>query len=475
MANDSMRSKAAAIFGKEFMNVVKGNNPSGNQVNSAQALQKRANARPIPVYKDGGVISSRVATRAAAAGYKKGGKCKDSKGTQTSADTARKLANEMGGLKLAEGGDASKQARLNRKIADIESDYQKALKGGKNEGVAKAKYEQRIADAQDDFAKWTGADRSATSAAEKAAEASLSEARRTKGMSIRERDMKAAPRAAVDKVAQAMDNVRSGVPAEIKVPEAKLVKPAAAVAAPVRKVAPAPRPAVVKTEAASVRPAVAQQAPAARGTAPQQGALVQRTPAAIAVDKSSADYNTPEARRERLGNVFGIKSDRQKAAEAATAEAARQAQIDAARAKGVWLKDGGKPVKRAIGGTGKERKGMLKKKDGGGISTRPTTPSGRRATDEELRRGQVLSQNRDTRGMTAAQIKAAGEAVARGNREEYEPTPTTGPTARRPQLGAAGKKGYAKGGAAKVRKGMMSQKGDILKAVKPKKGIGGIM
>ena len=48
-------------------------------MNAAQALQKRANARPIPTYKDGGMVSkaavdqARVATRAKAAGYKDGG------------------------------------------------------------------------------------------------------------------------------------------------------------------------------------------------------------------------------------------------------------------------------------------------------------------------------------------------------------------------------------------------------------------
>ena len=88
-----------------------------------------------------------------------------------------------------------------------------------------------------------------------------------------------------------------------------------------------------------------------------------------------------------------------------------------------------------------------------GISTRPTTATGRRITIEELN-----ASNRDTGGMSAKDIKKIGEAIGRGNRTPYEPIPKK-----------------AKGGAAKVRKGMMSQKGDILQAVKPKKGIGGIM
>ena len=81
------------------------------------------------------------------------------------------------------------QGRYDRRMADIEKDYKIALAKGKNEGVAKAKYEQRKADAEDDRAKRTGADRTATRAAEKASEAALKEARRTEGMSITKRDM----------------------------------------------------------------------------------------------------------------------------------------------------------------------------------------------------------------------------------------------------------------------------------------------
>jgi hypothetical protein len=84
-------------------------------------------------------------------------------------------------------------------------------------------------------------------------------------------------------------------------------------------------------------------------------------------------------------------------------------------------------------------------------SQRPTTASGRPITMAELN-----AANRDTGGMTAAEIKAAGEAIARGNREPYEPMPPK-PIRR------------AQGGAAKVRKGMMSPSGQILQAVKPKR------
>ena len=67
------------------------------------------------------------------------------------------------------------QGRYNRRMADIEKDYAKAMarKTGKAAEVAEAKRQQRIADAKDDLAKRTGADRSATRAAERAAERNL--------------------------------------------------------------------------------------------------------------------------------------------------------------------------------------------------------------------------------------------------------------------------------------------------------------
>lgn len=83
--------------------------------------------------------------------------------------------------RYAEGGtDDRYKARYDRKVADIESDYKKAQanKTGRAAEVAKAKYEQRMADAKDDLAKWTGGDRTATRAGEKAAERNLTLTRR---------------------------------------------------------------------------------------------------------------------------------------------------------------------------------------------------------------------------------------------------------------------------------------------------------
>jgi hypothetical protein len=72
------------------------------------------------------------------------------------------------------------QGRYDRRMADIEKDYAKAMarKTGKAAEVAEAKRQQRIADAKDDLAKRTGADRSATRAAERAAESNLTKTRK---------------------------------------------------------------------------------------------------------------------------------------------------------------------------------------------------------------------------------------------------------------------------------------------------------
>jgi len=72
------------------------------------------------------------------------------------------------------------QGKYDRRMADIEKDFTKDSKGksGKALEVLEAKRAQRKADAEDDRAKRTGADRTATRAAEKAAESNLTKTRK---------------------------------------------------------------------------------------------------------------------------------------------------------------------------------------------------------------------------------------------------------------------------------------------------------
>ncbi len=80
--------------------------------------------------------------------------------------------------KFASGGTGRADAMRDRRMADIEKDYKRALARGMSERQAQAKRDQRIADARDDYAKRTGADRTETRAAERAAEQKLTATRR---------------------------------------------------------------------------------------------------------------------------------------------------------------------------------------------------------------------------------------------------------------------------------------------------------
>lgn len=79
--------------------------------------------------------------------------------------------------KFSEGGA---QGRYDRRMADIKKDFAKdsAGKSGRALEVLEAKRAQRIADAEDDRAKHMGTDRTATRAAERAAESNLTKTRK---------------------------------------------------------------------------------------------------------------------------------------------------------------------------------------------------------------------------------------------------------------------------------------------------------
>lgn len=451
MSGDSMRAKARQIFGKEFMNAVKPQAPAKNE---AVALQKRANARPIPTYKDGGkiagmppqkrgpngsvtvaigvemkpkkpgyrtmteaeqkasekramraseveagdqplirraqggkVLEDRLAARLAAGNYKKGGK------VQTSSDTARKLATEMGGMckggkmkKMAVGGagkvrkgqapirkaEGGAVERRDRKMADIEKDYRKALDAGRNADVAKAKYEQRMADARDDFAKWTKADRSETKAAEAAAEKNLTLTRMGGAKKAVSEAITKAPEIKADKVQDLSGMVRA-LTTSAESTGTVAPKKAAAPSLPSRKAvktaAPAAKaetrgPDIVVT--ASKKKAAAPTAEKRDYSGPAMrerfaggiGSVVKAPFKVIArgIDRVLAPGEAaPEApapsRNTRLEKL-------RMAAEAPGASMLAKDRYRAAKESGMYA-NGGAVGKYAQGGAGKVRKGMM--------------------------------------------------------------------------------------------------------------------
>ena len=135
--------------------------------------------------------------------------------------------------KFSKGGRAD--AMRERRMADIEKDYQRALAKGKSEKEANAKRDQRIADAKDDYAKRTGADRTETRAAEKAAESRLTAARRSP-----DKDMK--PLSVTTEGSKPLATAKVDMP-KVKAPDLSTPAPKKAAPTPVRRAAaPAKKP-----------------------------------------------------------------------------------------------------------------------------------------------------------------------------------------------------------------------------------------
>jgi hypothetical protein len=161
MKMTDMRAKARAIFGPAIAE------PMPKQPNGAKALQERANARPIPTYKVGGSVKKSPPQPTAAereadrkrreslantkvtqseadtlgrAMRSEGPRYKDGGKVQTSADTAKKLATEMGGMK--KGGamkavDEAKNPGLKKLPSEVRNKMGYMKKGGKpKDGLA---------------------------------------------------------------------------------------------------------------------------------------------------------------------------------------------------------------------------------------------------------------------------------------------------------------------------------------------------
>ena len=451
MANDSQRDKARATFGKTFFENSKA---LPNPKNEAAALQKRANDRPIPTYKVGGAVKKATPPQPTAAereadrkrreslantkvtqkeanalsrgmryegpGYKDGGKAEQdftglmkkaaaraaAKGTPvmkeggaTNEYTAKRVMSRIKAGNFKDGGRA--EVLRDRRMKDIEKDYKIALAKGKNEGVAKAKYEQRKADAADDYAKRTNADRTKTSAAEKAAEAALKEARRTKGMSITKRDMaadlakisipakaaapaaapaaetpKAKPKSTREEFNAAFSAARAKALKEGRDPnketfmfggEKKVARMSGTGTGTGRTVTPARAPAAA-APAAATAPAAALSAfatPAllARNAFGDTTAARLKKEAAERTAKAAADEAARKSRYQGRGMISV--QDPQAAKKAATTTApitAEERRKRDAAYLSTKLAKGGKVEKLAAGGAGKVRKGMMKGK-----------------------------------------------------------------------------------------------------------------
>jgi hypothetical protein len=281
----------------------------------------RAAAKGTPVMKDGGATNEytakRVMSRIKAGNFKEGGR----------ADMLR-----------------------DRRMKDIEKDYKIALAKGKNEGVAKAKYEQRKADAADDYAKRTKADRTATRAAEKASEAALTEARRTKGMSMLARGE---PKAVTTEASVAKVTDSLGAMSVPKMDRSIGAKPAAkTVRKPVQKLVQQPKPSASDTARARTALA-ASNLPSDQGFSGKPRVLGASKPTAVApavvTPKPVAASKGPSTKTALNPNSLAGMASRMFTSEAMAERNAEYAKRQKARGY-------------AAGGAGKVRKGMMKGK-----------------------------------------------------------------------------------------------------------------
>lgn len=183
--------------------------------------------------------------------------------------------------RFADGGAVGKyDARIKSKRDDIESDYKKALAKGKDADVAKAKYDQRMADAADDYAKWTKADRSETRAGEKAAEAALSDTRRY-----------GARKPAEVKMADAS-------PVSVRAADMPMIRPSLP-ATPVKTATPARR--VTPPTATRVTPP-----PATRVTPPPAALVTPPLAARVTPTTATKARGTNSTNRDRSGGIMGL-------------------------------------------------------------------------------------------------------------------------------------------------------------------------
>ena len=419
MANDSQRDKARAIFGKTFFENSKA---LPNPKNAAVALQKRANARPIPTYKVGGAVKktppgptpaeraeskrfrdsiakgkvteaqAKILNRIgspATREFKDGGKAEQdftglmkkaadraaAKGTPvmkqggaTDAYTAKRVMSRIKAGNFKDGGRA--ESMRDRRMKDIEKDYKAALAKGKNEDVAKAKYEQRKADAADDYAKRTKADRTETRAAEKAAEANLTKTRKygapkavtteapaakvTEAMSAPKMDSSIGAKPAAKPAAKAPARTPSRAPAARRV-----VTPTAA---PARVAAPAP--AASRAFSSIAAPALIARSPFGEATAAKLKKQEADKAAQAARDKAAQaarDKAAAESRYKGRG-VIRVQAPQASKKVAATSTGEPITAEERKKRDEAYLVAMRAPEKFAVGGAGKVRKGMMKGK-----------------------------------------------------------------------------------------------------------------
>jgi len=355
------------------------------------------------------------------------------------------------------------QGRYDRRMADIEKDFKKdsAGKTGKAFEVLEAKRAQRTADAKDDLAKRTGADRTATRKAEYEAEQRLSRTRKfgaDKPAAVADpakaalaaqvaaapaaETAKAKPKTTREEFNAAFRAARND-PAAMKRGTFTFrgtsysTKMAGEGRKPVQKAAATP----VKASATPVKaPAAAAKAPAAAAKAP---ATPVKAPAAAA--KAPATFTPSTSGSPTLLQMMRADTEAKKKDDKAKADRAKAAQVAANTkrftSRNVQSAYGAAGVKLAKGGTVKKettmkkpvpanKKPMPKEPITGGADTVPLTPERKEFLKELAKRNAkpgmakggkatkfgaaMVKKSADTKGRAMVKKAGGGKCYASG-------------------------------------------------------------
>jgi hypothetical protein len=491
MKTTDMRAKARAIFGSAIAE------PMPNQPNGAKALQQRANARPIPTYKVGGPVKKPMPTPADLAAAKAQNemikkatvskedaarfatgnrnsrltgeemkKMKMAMGgkVQTSSDTARKLATEMGGYK--KGG----------KVKPVELDM-KMLEEMSRPRAPLPNLESKVAEARN--LNTVRAKETSDAAKKQSFKEAFNEARRDQGangvFTWRGNTYNTKMAGETSKAG------RAAAPAPAPIRAAAAAPPAAA---------PAPRgnppaaatetPAATPTRGASSAPAGSNRAAAPAGTARAAakgsdagsnsglGSAINRGVGAIQDQMSTQARNMAKNREEnpdiftRIANAL---SERRKAkADSKAAKDAARRDYDAKAGKagiGVMLERPPRSVNYAKGGKVKE----AKPKDGLAVMIaigKPMKPA------KKMNGGAMAAGSKDMEASKVTRAMAMG-GDPMGYMGGGSPMGYAAGGAGKTRKGQAPIK-KAQGGAAKVRKGMMTPEGNIIDVMNKMRG-----
>jgi hypothetical protein len=457
MNGSDMRSKAAATFGKEFMAAAK---PKPLAKNAAVASNKVSKDRPIPAFKVGGPVKADLPAVRKEAVMKRAGLMKDGGKPAKHVDGGRirpqiiPIALKGSDISSMGGGDGQMRASLGGIGGSMRPDY--------------AGSQGRMMQDLDREGRMTGEAGSARGLG-------LRVGTRFKDGGHVAKKAKGGTLSPFEKAfAEAREKGLKEFTFKTKRGEEKFNTRYEGEAAAPKPKAAAPKPNAAA--ATSFTPAASKAADSAVG--------VMRPKTDAAPPKTTTPSGKPSVGMENARTKFLNLVNWQK-----REEAARKVAVAREKAKPAALK-----VKKPFGmyksDEDAESTGVLKKAVGGKVSTSSDTArklatemggmkcggkAGKYAVGGagKMRKGQCDTPTKLAKGGSPKKEPVTGGSNTPMTPERREILRMTAEENARNRAAMAKPEKKAKGGAGKVRKGMMSQSGQIMQAVKPGKGIGG--